>query len=107
MFSMMVNDYWADERTKLPGTQPKEHPVMRKVRGCVVMMRGGVMNLVLATQRGDADIFPEGVRGWISTLSARGRHTRESARMVFGGATAGRGFPPHSRGVGTTSTTEG
>ena len=107
MFSMMVNDYWADERTKLPGNQPKEHPVMRKVRGCVVMMRGGVMNLVLATQRGDADIFPEGVRDSIGSRTAMGRQTKESAQMMFGDATAGRDIPLHSRGVGTTLTTEG
>ena len=107
MFSMMVNDFWADERAKLPGTQPKEHPVMRKIRGLVVMMRGGVMNLVLATQRGDADIFPEGVRDSIGSRVAMGRQSKESAQMMFGDATAGRDIPLHSRGVGTTLTADG
>jgi hypothetical protein len=108
MFSMLVNDYWAELRTQLPGQQPKEHPVMRKIRGLVVMARGGVMNLVLATQRGDADIFPDGVRDSIGARVAMGRQSPQSAQMMFGDASVGRDIPPlGSRGVGTTLTADG
>jgi len=101
MFGMIVNDWWAEERTRLGGNQPKEHPVMRKVRGLVVMARGGVMNLVLATQRGDADIFPEGVRDSIGARVAMGRQSQQSAQMMFGDAQTGRDVPQGARGVGT------
>lgn len=108
MFSMMVNDYWAELRTQLPSPQPREHPVMRQVRGLVVMARGGVMNLVLATQRGDADIFPEGVRDSIGSRIAMGRQSQQSAQMMFGDASVGRDIPPvGARGVGTTLTADG
>jgi len=108
MFSMMINDYWAELRTQLPGQQPKEHPVMRMIRGLVVMARGGVMNLVLATQRGDADIFPEGVRDSIGSRVAMGRQSQQSAQMMFGDASVGRDIPAlGSRGVGTTLTADG
>jgi hypothetical protein len=107
MFGMLVNDYWAEERARRPGNQPREHPVMRKIRGLVVMARGGVMNLLLATQRGDADIFPEGVRDSIGARIAMGRQSPQSAQMMFGDAQAGRDVPQGARGVGTTLTPDG
>lgn len=107
MLSMIINDYWAEERVRLGGQQPKEHPVMRKLRGLVVMARGGVMNLILATQRGDADIFPDGIRDSIGGRVALGRQTQESAKMMFGDTTVGRDIPPQSQGVGTTLTADG
>ena len=107
MLSMLINDYWAEERVRLGGSQPKEHPVMRKLRALVVMARGGVMNLILATQRGDADIFPDGVRDSIGGRVALGRQTQESAKMMFGDTTIGRDIGPNSQGVGTTLTEDG
>lgn len=109
MFGMLVNDFWAEERARIGGNQPKEHPVMRKIRGLVVMARGGVMNLEIATQRGDADIFPEGVRDSIGTRIAMGRQTQQSAQMSFGDARVGRDVPqgPKARGVGTASGPDG
>lgn len=107
MLSMIINDYWAEERIRLGGQQPKEHPVMRKLRGLVVMARGGVMNLILATQRGDADIFPDGIRDSIGGRVALGRQTQESAKMMFGDVSVGRDIPQQSQGVGTTLTAEG
>ena len=107
MLSMLINDFWAEERVRLGGQQPKEHPVMRKLRGLVVMARGGVMNLVLATQRGDADIFPDGIRDSIGGRVAMGRQTQESAKMMFGDTGIGRDIPPQSQGVGTTLTADG
>ena len=107
MLSMIINDFWAEERVRLGGQQPKEHPVMRKLRGLVVMARGGVMNLILATQRGDADIFPDGVRDSIGGRVALGRQTQESAKMMFGDVSVGRDIPQQSQGVGTTLTADG
>lgn len=107
MFGMLVNDYWAEERVRLGGSQPKEHPVMRKIRGLVVMARGAIMNLIFATQRGDADIFPEGVRDSIGARVAMGRQTKESAIMTFGDAQVGRDVPLGARGVGTALTPAG
>jgi hypothetical protein len=107
MLSMLINDYWAEERVRLGGQQPKEHPVMRQLRGLVVMARGGVMNLILATQRGDADIFPDGVRDSIGGRVALGRQTQESAKMMFGDVNVGRDIPQQSQGVGTTLTVDG
>ena len=100
MFGMLINDWWAEERLRLGGQQPKEHPVMRKVRSLVVLSRGANMNLVVATQRSDAEIFPEGVRDSIGARLALGRQTKESALMMFGDATVGRDIPLQSQGVG-------
>lgn len=107
MLSMLIHDFWAEERIRLGGQQPKEHPVMRKLRGLVVMARGGVMNLILATQRGDADIFPDGIRDSIGGRVALGRQTQESAKMMFGDVNVGRDIAQQSQGVGTTLTADG
>jgi DNA segregation ATPase FtsK/SpoIIIE-like protein len=107
MFSMLVNDLWAGERISLDGDQPKEHPVMGTLRDLFVLGCGAKMNLVIATQRGDANIFADGIWDSIGGRIALGRQTAEAARMMFGDATAGRDIAMNARGVGTAGTASG
>jgi hypothetical protein len=101
MFGMLINDWWAAKKDEEGGTG-KEHPVMRKLRGLIVMARGGLINLVIATQRGDAVIFPDGVRDSLGERVALGQQSQQSALMMFGDASVGRDIPPNSQGVGHT-----
>jgi DNA segregation ATPase FtsK/SpoIIIE-like protein len=107
MFSMLAGDLWAGERISLGGEQPKEHPVMGRLRGLFVMSRGAKMNLVITTQRGDANVFADGIWDSIGGRIALGRQTEEAARMMFGDATAGRDIAASARGVGTVGTASG
>jgi FtsK/SpoIIIE family len=101
MFTMLINDFWVEQKQRegiTGGT--KEHPVMRKLRGLVVMGRSGLINIIIATQRGDATIFPDGVRDSLGDRVALGAQSKESAFMMFGDASVGRDIPPESQGVG-------
>jgi hypothetical protein len=100
MFTMIVNDHWVEEKAKEGVSGSKEHPVMRKLRGLVVMGRSGLINIIIATQRGDATIFPDGVRDSLGDRVALGLQSKESAIMMFGDADVGRDIPPLSQGVG-------
>jgi hypothetical protein len=100
MFSMLINDYWAEQKMLEGDRGTKEHPVMRKLRGLIVMARGALITIAIATQRGDAVIFPEGVRDSLGERIALGGQSKESAFMMFGDASIGRDLPPGSQGVG-------
>jgi FtsK/SpoIIIE family len=102
MFSMLINDWWAGPGKAEEGGTGKEHPVMRKLRGLIVMARGGLINIVISTQRGDAVIFPEGVRDSLGERVALGQQSQQSAQMMFGDPSVGRDIEPMSQGVGHT-----
>lgn len=107
VLSMLISDYWYQARAGLPGEQPKDHPVMRKLRDLRIMAGGAKMNLILAAQRFDADTIPDGFLDQFGGRIALGRQTRESGQLMFGDASAGRDIPLNAQGVGTAATPSG
>lgn len=103
MFSMLVNDWWADQ-PDTPG-KSREHPVFRKVTALLVLARGAGIRVRIASQRTDATLFSDralgGARDNLAARVALGRQTRESAQMMFGDATVGRDIPVGAVAVGT------
>jgi DNA translocase FtsK/SpoIIIE-like protein len=103
MFQMLINDYHAEARAR-DSSLPKEHPVLRKVHGLLVLGRGANINIRLATQRADATLFSNnalgGVRDQLAGRVALGQQSQESATMMFGDGSVGRDVPLGARAVG-------
>jgi S-DNA-T family DNA segregation ATPase FtsK/SpoIIIE len=103
LVSMLISDHWHQARVGRPGDQPKEHPVIAKLRGLAAMARGAKMNLIVGTPRADTEAFPGDLRDQFGGRIALGRQTRESALLMFGDASAGCDVPLNVQGLGTAA----